>query len=146
VSPFLLPSALVTKKFTPQIGALYQDAVESLRFFKQQQWKVTNYALLIYATIYIVRKEMETCAGKFTLVAIASLTFVASVAVLTWHELSIVRARNRVDKINEDYFTDAERSDLNIRSGTRWLDHSIWLLLCFVSLGGAVMASWLVRQ
>ena len=134
----------MTKKFTPQIGALYQDAVESLRFFKQQQWKVTNYALLIYAAIFIVRKEMETCTGKSILVAIASLTFVASLAVLTWHEFSIVKARDRADKINEDYFTDTERSDLNIRSGTSWYDHSIWLLLCFVSLGGAVMASWLV--
>jgi hypothetical protein len=106
--------------------------------------KVTNYALLIYAAIFIVRKEMETCVGKFILVAIAALTFVASFAVLTWHECSIMRDRDRVDKINKDCFTDAERDDLNIRSGTRWYDHSICALLCIVSFGGALMASWLV--
>ena len=135
----------MAKKFTLQIGALYNDAVEGVRFFKQQQWKVTNYALLIYASIYFLQKELGS-AGKSTLVATAWLTFVASFAILTWLECSFVNARERVDKINKDCFTDTERSDLNIKSGTRWYDHSIWVLLSLVSLVGVLMASWLVLR
>ena len=32
-----------------KITTLWQDAVDNIRFFKQQQWRVTNYAALIYA-------------------------------------------------------------------------------------------------
>ena len=52
-----------------QILAIYQDAVDNLRFVKQQQWRVTNYALLVYAAVYFLRDQepMDTCGGKAAL-------------------------------------------------------------------------------
>ena len=35
------------EEFPGQHDALYQDAAENLRFVKAQQWRVTNYALLV---------------------------------------------------------------------------------------------------
>jgi hypothetical protein len=38
-----------SNQFPSHVQALYQDAVDNLRFAKQQQWNVTNYAALVYA-------------------------------------------------------------------------------------------------
>lgn len=38
--------------FPRHVQALYQDAVDNLRFAKQQQWNVTNYAALVYAALF----------------------------------------------------------------------------------------------
>jgi hypothetical protein len=32
----------------------YKDAVDNIRFYKRQQWMTTNYAILIYAVIFLV--------------------------------------------------------------------------------------------
>ena len=34
-----------------RIEVIFQDATHNLRFFKQQQWTVTNYALAAYAAL-----------------------------------------------------------------------------------------------
>jgi hypothetical protein len=46
--------------------ALYQDAVENIRFAKLQQWRVTNYAVAIYAAALFLRTTppLNTCGGK----------------------------------------------------------------------------------
>jgi hypothetical protein len=122
--------------------------VECIRFFKQQQWKVTNYALLIYAAIYFLQKELRS-AGKSTLVIIAWLTFFASFAVLTWLERSLGKARARADKINEDYFTDTERRDLNIEGGTRWYAATLLGVICrrlYGIMAGATAVAALLNE
>ena len=44
------------------IEMLYQDAVDNVRFAKQQQWSVTYYALLVYAAVFILKNfNPETC-------------------------------------------------------------------------------------
>jgi hypothetical protein len=36
------------------VGAAYKEAVDNILFLKRQQWLATNYALLLYAAIFVV--------------------------------------------------------------------------------------------
>jgi hypothetical protein len=39
------------------IGAAYRDAVDNIIFLKRQQWVATNYALLVYAAIFVISAQ-----------------------------------------------------------------------------------------
>lgn len=129
--------------FPKRVSALYQDAVENLRFFKRQQWGVTNYALLIYAAVYFLRCEPFPPL-KALLLIVVILTGVASIAVLAQLEGSILWARRRVDRIHVDYFTDPERADLKLEPKAGLLDPFIVILLAFVCGMGAIIIVLLV--
>src|SRR5262245_32879642 len=36
------------------VGTAYKDAVDNIIFLKRQQWLATNYALLVYAAIFVI--------------------------------------------------------------------------------------------
>ena len=36
------------------VKAAYKDAVENINFLKRQQWVATNYAVLVYAAIFVI--------------------------------------------------------------------------------------------
>ena len=36
------------------VEAAYKDAVDNIIFLKRQQWLATNYALLVYAAIFVI--------------------------------------------------------------------------------------------
>jgi len=42
------------KQMPEHIGAAYNAAVENILFLRRQQWLATNYALLLYAAIFII--------------------------------------------------------------------------------------------
>ena len=39
------------------VEVAYQDAVNNLNFHRRQQWIATNYALLVYAALFVVSAE-----------------------------------------------------------------------------------------
>lgn len=41
----------------PHVQAAYKDAVDNIIFHNRQQWVATNYALLIYAAIFVISAE-----------------------------------------------------------------------------------------
>jgi hypothetical protein len=136
-----------TDEFPSHLGSLYQDAVDSLRFYKQQQWNVTNYSLLIYAAVYFLGSAhdpsfLKTCMGKAILSVIVTVAWIASWVVLSQLESSIVWVRDRVDTLHEHYFTKDERSLLELNPKHRWTDHLVFGLLMLVSVIGAAIL-WL---
>jgi hypothetical protein len=36
------------------VQAAYQEAVDNIIFLKRQQWVATNYAILVYAAIFVI--------------------------------------------------------------------------------------------
>jgi hypothetical protein len=135
--------------FPSRINALYGDAVQSLRFFKQQQWSVTNYALAVYAAVYFLRSLtfLQTSAAKALLLVLVCITWFASVLVLGQLEKSIMRDRRRIDRIHLSYFSASEISRLELespnaaRSAIVRSEHLIFWLLVLVSSAGAAMLS-----
>lgn len=60
-----------------QLRLLYSSCVAEIAGYKEQQWKATNYALLVYAAIVSIAKTSETLSDVEWL-----LLFAATVAVL----------------------------------------------------------------
>ncbi len=42
------------RQMAAHIEAAYKDAVENMLFLKRQQWVATNYAILVYAAIFVI--------------------------------------------------------------------------------------------
>jgi len=139
----------MTQKFNEQMAALYQDAVENLRFLKQQQWSVTNYAVLIYAAaIFLFTQDfLPKDNGKFILLAIVIATCVVNIIVVWLLQYSMRRCRDRITWVHTTQFTAGERRTLQLVSRDRWFDPMIefWLdriiaiLLTLATLAGAVV-------
>jgi hypothetical protein len=134
------------RQFSPQINALYHDAVENLRFAKLQQWRVTNYALLSYAAVYFIRDKVPfaSCEGKVILTAIVAIVAAFNVFVLWKLEDSMGKFRDRIDWVYDHCFTARERSELLLKPKTLRVDKGIYLGLVAVSLAGAGLVAVLV--
>ena len=42
------------KQMPERVGAAYKTAVNNILFLKRQQWLATNYALILYAAIFVI--------------------------------------------------------------------------------------------
>jgi hypothetical protein len=133
--------------FPAHINALYNDLVENIRFAKLQQWRVVNYALLLYAAIYFVRDHapLQNCAGKTSLTVATFITWTFGILVLGLLERSIGLFRDPVDYVYQRYFTVAERRNLTLESHPHWFERSIIFVgLIAVSTAGAALVLILV--
>src|SRR6476469_9894925 len=92
----------MSEEMPKRIELVYQDAVENLRFLKQQQWTVTNYAFLTYAALIALAQLTE--ASKDLLIVAVWLVFVYSVFVLASFMWSTGKFRRRVKWIYENFF------------------------------------------
>jgi len=128
-------------KFSDQVAAVYQDAVDNIRFSKLQQWQVTNYALLIYAAVYFLRDDapLNTRCGKVALTAIVAITLILNLLVLWQLESSIANFRSRVGWVYQRCFTAGKRRDLVMDPKPFWYDPGIFVGLIAVSLVGAIL-------
>jgi len=46
--------ANAAQQMPEHVGTAYKDAVDNIIFLKRQQWLATNYALLVYAAIFVI--------------------------------------------------------------------------------------------
>ncbi|MGH6791446.1 MAG: hypothetical protein ACRECF_01745 [Methyloceanibacter sp.] len=128
-------------QFTPEIGAIFQDAAENIRFAKLQQWRVTNYALLTYAAAYLLRGEelLKTCGGKIALTLIVAVAWAFSSFVLWRLEHSMEKFRDRIAWVYERSFTPKEQLQLTMRRKPFWFDPSIFAGLLVATSLGAIL-------
>lgn len=88
-----------------ELRLLYSISVSDIALFKQQQWKVTNYGLLIYAAIVSIAKF----AGRLTQTEYAFLYVAAFVVMATgWYLIalfhkSIRERRSRLVEIRKNF-------------------------------------------
>ena len=89
-------------KFEPsaeQALTTFNHAAEELRFFKGQQWRVTNYALIAYAALAAAPSWVEPESWRSGVSCIASglvvATFLAAWRVVAILEASIEKERDR---------------------------------------------------
>ena len=135
------------KKLNDAQAAVYKDAVDNIRFAKQQQWKVTNYAALIYGLVaYLGTKEplFDSCEGKAVLTVGALAVCAFSLYLLGNLQNSIhSKFRERVSWVYKNCFTAEESRGLVLPRKRSWLD-AICAGLMLVSLTGAALALTLV--
>jgi hypothetical protein len=65
------------KQMPEHIGAAYSAAVDNRLFLRRQEWLVTNYALLLYAAIFIISAHYfnRTDAARIGLAYLQSARF-----------------------------------------------------------------------
>ena len=86
-----------------ELRLLYSVSVSDISGFKQQQWKITNYALLLYAAIFSIAKFTKDLNNvEFALLYIAAFLVMVSgwFLVGTFHK-SIQERRARLVEIRK---------------------------------------------
>ena len=127
-----------------EITVLYQIMVQDLAQFKNQQWTLTNYTILVFAAIISVSEfddlKLSLC-GSFLLCLVASVIFGIAVHILWQLRASIEIRRKRIKHIIEKY-SEVYRSCLGkskkVNSG------EMFFFLLFILLMGLGFVWWLV--
>jgi len=134
------------------VGVAYKDAVENIIFLKRQQWLATNYALLVYAAIFVISAHYfsRTDVARNWLGILTIATFVVHWGMLHLFQRAIETFRDRLDWIYRSYFSEEERVGLDLRPVPRsyWYQPEVYIGLLAVSFVGAVLTAvylWLVR-
>jgi hypothetical protein len=127
---------------------LYKDTTDNLRFFKQQQWTITRYALAAYAALYAASKIAKTgCLEKALLVAAVWLVAVFSLVVLHRFIVSLEDFRGRIAWFYRTHFPCEEREALGLGGHKDQFNRAglIWSLMG-LSLAGAIISTVAILQ
>lgn len=94
-----------------ELHLLYQDSIDNIRFYKQQQWTITNYGILLYVAIVSLHEIFRASGSgpsdfeKGILVAAAvGILIVAGCLIVGFHK-GMVCCRKRMAKIR-DFFDE----------------------------------------
>jgi hypothetical protein len=139
-------------QMTAHVEAAYKDAAENMLFLKRQQWLATNYAVLVYAAIFVISGTYfsRTDIARNTLGIVTIITFVIHWYMMYVFQGAIQRYRRRLDWVYQTYFSQEERVGLDLPLGPT-ADREQWQVstaLLLVSLVGAVFTAiylWSVR-
>jgi hypothetical protein len=103
-------------QMSPHVQAAYKDAVDNVIFHKRQQWVATNYALLIYAAIFVISASFfsRTDVARGWLGFLVVLTFVYHLVTIYLLQDSVTRFRDRLDWIYRTYFSREEQAGLKL--------------------------------
>ncbi|HEY6603103.1 MAG TPA: hypothetical protein VI010_05400 [Xanthobacteraceae bacterium] len=144
--------ANATQQMPEHVGAAYKDAVDNILFLKRQQWLATNYALLLYAAIFIISAHYfnRTDLARNWLGVLTIITFVVQWYMLHLFQRAIEKSKDRLAWIYRTYFTAEERAGLDVQPEPRshWYQPEGYIGLMALSLVGAVLTGiylWSVR-
>jgi len=133
------------------VEAAYKDAVDNIIFLKKQQWLTTNYALLVYAAIFVISAHYfsRTDLARNWLGVLTIATFVIHWYMLHLFQREIEKFRNRLGWIYRTYFSAEERAGLDVKlEPPNWYQPEVYIGLIAVSFVGAVLTAvflWSVR-
>ena len=137
------------RQMPEHIKLAYEDAVNNMMFFKRQQWVATNYAILVYAAIFVISAEYfsRTDFARNWLGIIAVATFFFHLYVIYSFDAAISKFRERLDWIYRTYFSGEERNNLKLFELRSPVD-GVTLGLILVSFLGLLLTEiflWSVR-
>src|SRR4030066_1939415 len=94
-----------------ELRLLYSVTIADIAGFKQQQWRITNYGLLLYAAIASVPKLLgKLTQTEFALLWLTSLVVMITGWVLVWMFHASLKARwERLTEMRKKYFTEEFR-------------------------------------
>jgi hypothetical protein len=137
------------RQMPEHIKLAYEDAVNNMMFFKRQQWVATNYAILVYAAIFVISAEYfsRTDFARNWLGIIAIATFFFHLYVIYSFDAAINKFRERLDWIYRTYFSGEERANLKsfeLRSPVDGVTLGL-ILVSFLGLLLTAIFLWSVR-
>jgi hypothetical protein len=134
------------------LEAAYKDAVDHILFLKRQQWTATNYALLVYAAIFVIsaRFFQRTDFARNSLGIVAIGTFFIHWYMMFVFQRAIDKFRARLYWIYRTYFNGEEQAGLDLPLGPEpfWVQWQVAGGLVLVSFVGFILTAiylWSVR-
>jgi FtsH-binding integral membrane protein len=81
-----------------RIQMAYQDALDNIAFLKRQQWIITNYSFVSFASLFFLCKETHP-NGSIRFLIVFVIVVVASycIAILSSFEDGMKKFRSRLD-------------------------------------------------
>jgi hypothetical protein len=130
--------------------ALYNNAVEEIRFLKNQQWKIANYAILLHAAIIVISSQyiqQPLTAQDCRLLAALSIVIALGATVIFFSlEHAIRNARYQHNKIASEHFPEDVRIALAEFQKLSKKEPFITLLLVLVVWCSGLLAVWLILR
>src|SRR6266700_2450380 len=125
------------KPFKPQmpqhVASVYKELVDGLRSMKEQQWKITNYAILLLAAVFaLAAKGLNVPHLSSKLNFLIAVTAVIGTFLLIRIQYTMAQSRARLDKMDDTYFTDQELESTGL---TREVIHGIRKQTCRRRIG-----------
>ncbi len=124
---------------------LYQQCNDELRFFKQQQWKVTYYCLLLLTAITFIDKNFP-----FVIIPEWYIWVIFGVGVILLLDIqwSLGKHRRIIDEIKEDF---DEKTKQYLKANDDRLSYKIWKPISrypYIAVFVLVLfiACWIVRD
>ena len=129
---------------TGDLLSLYSLFLQDITFCKQQQWSVTNYALLFDAALVGIGGLPKGAAFSPSLCGLAIGAAVGALCVLSSLQQSIATARERIDRVFErlERLPDATLRDV-LGARDKKSAFVLWLLRAAI-FAGAVAVVWLL--
>ena len=134
------------------VEAAYKDTVDNIIFLKRQQWVATNYALLVYAAIFIISAQYfsRTDFARNSLGIAVIVIFLIHCYIMFVLQGTIDKFRSRLYWIYRTYFNEEEQAglDLPLRPQSSWSQMEVTVGLVLVSFVGLVLTAiflWSVR-
>jgi hypothetical protein len=98
----------VEKKVVDELDAmrmLHNNARENLAFCKAQQWRVTNYTLLLFGAI-VAMSRLPSLQMFFTilLIVLTAVLLCGSLVIVSILQCDQTNERHRICKVETDYF------------------------------------------
>ncbi len=97
-------------EMSERVQTIFKELFNGLESMKQQQWKITNYAVLLLAAAFVF-KDKITPSGLLTFVW--AITVVGSLLLLRI-QWNLGRYRMRIDGLHKAYFTGQELLDIGL--------------------------------
>jgi hypothetical protein len=140
------------REMPKHVEAAYKDAVDNILFLKRQQWVATNYALLVYAAIFVISAQFfpRTDFARNSLGIVAIVTFFVHYYIMFLFQRAMDKFRARLYWIYRTYFNEEEQGGLDLPLGPQspWVRLDVAVGLVLVSFVGVVLTTiylWSVR-
>jgi hypothetical protein len=108
------------KQMPEHVGAAYKAAVDNIPFLKRQQWLATNYALILYAAIFLISAHYfsRTDVARNWLGLLTVATLFVHWYMLNTFQRAIARFRERLRWIYSTYFSEGGACRIRCAAGT----------------------------
>jgi hypothetical protein len=133
---------VMADEFPKRLELLYADAVENLKFLKQQQWVITRYTLTAYAALFAIATQTPV---RIALILATWLVAIGATFFLHHFIRSLRKFRKRIKWIYESNFPADEHDPLMLTEDKDWLNKKGFVrVLIGVCLGGAAITTWAI--
>jgi len=139
------PRELGTKEHT-ELLAVYQVIIGDIAFWKSQQWKVTNYSILVYVAILGTAKIFDDANVLVTVSTVVLLLLGFAVLLLSFYvlnelEQSLKKSRERLERIVQSFMPYTRQDILQHSVSTQGKPTLIRMFRFIVAVGFLIVLS-----